>query len=48
MAALLIAYTVYTDSVFAVSSVASQLFVAEIRPGTCVKHELSARHHRGM
>ncbi|KAK5714973.1 hypothetical protein LTR15_010389 [Elasticomyces elasticus] len=33
MAFLLIAYTIYVDTLFAVSSVAGQLFVAEIRPG---------------
>ena len=34
MAALLVSYTIYTDTTFAVSSVITQLFVAEIRPGT--------------
>lgn len=34
MAALLISYTIYTDTTFAASSVISQLFIAEIRPGT--------------
>ena len=29
---LLVAYTIYVDSTFAVASVASQLFVAEVRP----------------
>ncbi|KAK5691001.1 hypothetical protein LTR17_025776 [Elasticomyces elasticus] len=33
MAFLLIAYTIYVDTLFAVSSVSGQLFVAEIRPG---------------
>ena len=32
MAALLISYTIYTDSAFAVNSVTGQIFVAEIRP----------------
>ncbi|KAF2171428.1 hypothetical protein M409DRAFT_18545 [Zasmidium cellare ATCC 36951] len=34
MAALLISYTIYTDSTYAVASVTSQLFVTEVRPGT--------------
>jgi len=33
MAVLLISYTIYTDTIFAVTSVIGQLFVAEIRPG---------------
>ncbi|KAK5169792.1 uncharacterized protein LTR77_005770 [Saxophila tyrrhenica] len=33
MGLLLAAYTIYVDTLFAVSSVSSQLFVAEIRPG---------------
>ncbi|ETN36788.1 uncharacterized protein HMPREF1541_09066 [Cyphellophora europaea CBS 101466] len=34
MAAILVSYTIYTDSTFAVSSVISQLFIAEVRPST--------------
>ena len=34
MAALLVSYTIYTDTTFAVSSVITQLFVTEIRPST--------------
>jgi MFS-type transporter involved in bile tolerance (Atg22 family) len=32
MAALLISFTIYTDTTYAISSVTSQLFVAEVRP----------------
>jgi hypothetical protein len=34
MAALLISYTIYTDTAYAISSVTSQLFVLEVMPGT--------------
>ena len=34
MALLLISFTIYTDTTYAISSVTSQLFVAEVRPGT--------------
>lgn len=34
MAVLLISFTIYTDTTYAISSVTSQLFVAEVRPGT--------------
>jgi len=34
MAALLISFTIYTDTTYAISSVTSQLFVLEIMPGT--------------
>lgn len=34
LAVLLVSYTIYTDSKFAVFSAIGQLFVAEIRPGT--------------
>jgi hypothetical protein len=34
MALLLISFTIYTDTLYAISSVISQLFVAEVRPGT--------------
>jgi MFS-type transporter involved in bile tolerance (Atg22 family) len=33
MAALLISYTIWTDTIFAINSNISQLFIAEIRPG---------------
>jgi MFS-type transporter involved in bile tolerance (Atg22 family) len=33
MAALLISYTIWTDTVFAINSNISQLFIAEVRPG---------------
>ena len=34
MAALLISFTIYTDTTYAISSVTSQLFVLEVMPGT--------------
>lgn len=34
MAALLLSYTIYTDTAFAINSNISQLFIAEIHPGT--------------
>lgn len=34
MAALLVSYTIYTDTTYAISSVTSQLFVLEVMPGT--------------
>lgn len=34
MALLLISFTIYTDTTYAISSVTSQLFVAEVRPDT--------------
>jgi hypothetical protein len=34
MTVLLISFTIYTDTTYAISSVTSQLFVAEVRPGT--------------
>lgn len=33
MAALLISFTIWTDTIFAINSNISQLFIAEIRPG---------------
>jgi len=33
MAALLVSYTIYTDTTYAISSVTSQLFVLEVMPG---------------
>jgi hypothetical protein len=34
MAVLLLSYTIYTDTVFALSSVTSQLYFAEVKPDT--------------
>jgi len=34
MAVLLISFTIYTDTTYAISSVTSQLFVLEVLPGT--------------
>lgn len=34
MAALLVSYTIYTDTTYAISSVTSQLFVLEVMPET--------------
>jgi hypothetical protein len=34
MAILLISYTIYNDTAFAIASVMSQLYILELRPGT--------------
>ena len=34
MALLLISFTIYTDTTYAISSVTNQLFIAEVRPDT--------------